>query len=270
MELIRRGLACDQIEAADLVYSGVVQVGGSVASNPARMVLPSDAICISSPKEQFVSRGGTKLEHALDEFSLDPSGRVCLDAGASTGGFTDCLLQRGARLVYAIDVGKGQLHPRVCEDARVVVMDGLNVRHLTPAQLSFPPSMVVADLSFIGLRQVCGALVDVTAYESDFVFLVKPQFEARRRQVEPGGVVRDPEVHTEVLERVISDIGKYGLRLNALVASPITGRAGNIEFFGHWVPQGNANVANERPTLISRVVAEAHAKMSCVKEEATP
>lgn len=267
---MRRGLAGDLTTAESLVHDGVVQVGGSIASNPAQMVLPGDAISISPPRERFVSRGGTKLEYALEAFFIDPSDRVCLDAGASTGGFTDCLLQRGARLVYAVDVGRGQLHPRLVRDARVVVMDRVNARYLTADEFSVPPSMVVADLSFIGLRQVSQALIDVSAPGSDFVFLVKPQFEAARRQVELGGVVRDPKVHAEVLERISSDLGEFGLHLNALVPSPITGRAGNIEFLGHWSSQSNAGARTEWRGLVSRAVAEAHDKASCEKEETSP
>lgn len=264
---MRRGLAGDLTEAEALVHGGVVLVGGSVASNPAQMVLPGDAISLTSRKERFVSRGGTKLEYALEAFSVDPRDRVCLDAGASTGGFSDCLLQRGALLVYAIDVGKGQLHSRVGSDARVIIMDRVNVRHLAADELSIPPSVVVADLSFIGLKQVAKALVDVSEPCSDLVFLVKPQFEAGRRQVESGGVVRDPKVHSEVLQRVISDLGEIGLQLHALVPSPITGRAGNIEFFGHWRSRTNAGAGNEPHGLVSRVVAEAHDKARCVKGE---
>lgn len=254
-------------EAGNFVRDGLVLVGGSVASNPAQMVLPGDAISVSSPKRRFVSRGGAKLEYALDAFRVDPSDRVCLDAGASTGGFTDCLLQRGARLVYAIDVGKGQLHSRIASDARVVAMDRVNVRHLEVEHLEVPPSVVVVDLSFIGLRQVAQALVNVSEPDSDFVVLVKPQFEARRRQVELGGLVRDPRVHAEVLERVTCELGERGLRLHALACSPITGRAGNVEFFGHWTTQTNADAGIEWRELISRAVDESRDRAGRRKEE---
>ncbi|RIK05753.1 MAG: 16S/23S rRNA (cytidine-2'-O)-methyltransferase [Acidobacteria bacterium] len=265
--MARRGLVSDESEGRDLVLDGAVLVGGAIASNPEQRVLPGDAIAIRSARRRFVSRGGTKLEHALDSFRVDPSGRICLDAGASTGGFTDCLLQRGAHLVFAVDVGKGQMHSRVAADARVVVMDRVNVRNLEAGQIGVRPSVIVADLSFIGLRQVAPALVDLSESGADFVMLVKPQFEARREQVESGGVVRSPKVHAEVLERVSQELDGFGLHLNAIDPSPVTGRAGNIEFFGHWTLGGNAGAATAYRELVSRAVAKAHDEASSAKEE---
>ncbi len=183
---------------------------------------------------RFVSRGGEKLDAALDRFAIDPLGVRALDAGASTGGFTDCLLQRGAARVVALDVGHGQLHERLRADPRVEVHERRNVRDLAPGDLGEPFPLVVADLSFISLRAVLPHLLDQAAPGADLVLLVKPQFEAGRNEASRGrGVIRDPEVWRRVLEEVVVALGGYGAAIMGAMPSPITGADGNVEFLVH-------------------------------------
>src|SRR3954470_13212326 len=230
-ELVRRGLAVSRAAAKEAVEAGSVRVAGSVAARPATMVTPDAAIdLVGNEPRPFVSRAGGKLATALDRFAIDPTGRMCLDAGASTGGFTDALLQRGANHVIAVDVGYGQLAWSIRTDERVTVLERTNVRDLTPGELPFAPDLVVADLSFISLTRVLPALTDLAAREATFVVLVKPQFEAGRGDVGSGGVVRDPAVWHRVIEEVIAAAGSRGLAARAVMASPLRGPAGNVEF----------------------------------------
>ncbi len=201
-ELVRRGLARSRADAAEAIHAGRVTVRGAPAGNPARQVSDGDAIERAGDPPPYVSRGGIKLAAALDHFGIDPSGATWLDAGASTGGFTDCLLQRGAACVHAVDVGRGQLAWALQRDPRVVVHDRTNVRNLEPADLGATVDGCVADLSFISLRSVAPALVRCTRPNADLVLLVKPQFEAGRARVGKGGVIRDRAVHAAVLEEV--------------------------------------------------------------------
>ncbi len=195
------------------------------------MVTPDVAIDVIGPDVRpFVSRAGGKLAAALDRFEVDPSGRRCLDAGASTGGFTDVLLQRGAARVVAVDVGYGQLAWSIRTDERVTVMERTNVRELAARDLPFAPDLVVADLSFISLRTVLPTLVDVAGPDATFLILVKPQFEAGRADVGSGGVVREPSVWRRVLDEVIAAAAELGLRARGVMASPLPGPAGNVEF----------------------------------------
>ena len=193
--MVRRGLAVSRTQAAALIGAGRVLVGGAVAARAGRLVEAGEPIVVSGPPPRFVSRGGEKLDAALDRFSLDVGDAVALDAGASTGGFTDCLLQRGAAAVVAVDVGRGQLHDRLRRDPRVTSLEKTNVRTASLADVGGEQfAIVVADLSFISLRSVAGPLVAWTAPGGDLVVLVKPQFEAGRQQVARGrGVIRDPE-----------------------------------------------------------------------------
>ena len=229
LALVRRGLESTRERAQTLIGAGEVTVDGVVARAPSALVSEAAEIVVGKALP-YVSRGGLKLAHALDTFHLDPTHRICLDAGASTGGFTDVLLQRGASRVYAVDVGKGQLAWSLRTDPRVVVMEGLNARHLQPAQLPEPVSLVVADLAFISLRLVLPALVGVMADRADLVALVKPQFEAGQKDVGKGGVVRRPEVHRRVLSEVLDAARRFDLTPAGLTASPIRGQAGNLEF----------------------------------------
>jgi len=193
--------------------------------------VPDDLPLEVTASQTFVGRGGLKLDHALDEFVVDPSGRVCADIGASTGGFTDCLLQRGAERVYAIDVGYGQLDWRLRNDPRVVVMERINARYLE--SLPEPVSLVVMDVSFISLRAVMPAVQRLIVDGGDVVALVKPQFEAGKGRVGKGGIVRDPEVHRDVLTSFASWLSESGQELLGVIASPIRGAEGNVEFLAH-------------------------------------
>ena len=209
-------------------------VGGAIADKASRLVDPRDNLLLTGPPARFVSRGGEKLDHALTRFEVDPAGRFVLDAGASTGGFTDCVLQRGARHVVALDVGHGQLHPRIRSDERVTVMERCNVRDLTVDRLAERPSLVVADLSFISLTKVVPALAAVAAPGADLVLLVKPQFEAGRQEVSRGhGVITDPAVHERARGDVATALALADCSVRGWTDSPITGADGNVEFLVH-------------------------------------
>lgn len=233
VELVRRGLASSRAEAQAAVAAGLVTVAGSPATKPASLVAADEPVNVLGPTRRFVSRGGEKLRAALDRFGVDPRGRDCLDAGASTGGFTDCLLQAGAGRVVAVDVGYGQLAWEVRNDPRVTVLERTNVRTLDPADLPFVPDLVVADLSFISLGAVLPALVRGASVDAEFVVLVKPQFEAGPSGVGSGGVVRDPSVWRRVLGEVADAFGSVGVGVLGVVASPLRGPAGNVEFLLH-------------------------------------
>ena len=207
-------------------------VAGAPADKPSRLVAPGDPVVVVGPPARFVGRGGVKLDAALERFDVEVAGRHALDAGASTGGFTDCLLQRGAASVTAVDVGRGQLHERLLGDPRVRLRERTNVRHLV---LDEPVEVVVADLSFISLRVVAPALVGPNAAPgADVVVLVKPQFEAGRAEVARGkGVITDSSVWRRVLEEVGSALAGHGAAMMGAMVSPLTGADGNVEFLAH-------------------------------------
>lgn len=232
-ELVRRALAESRTEAQRLIAEGHVHVRGMPATRPSTMVSPDDPVVVVAQRARFVSRGGDKLDGALAELELPVEGRTWLDAGASTGGFTDRLLQGGAEMVIALDVGYGQLDWRLRNDPRVVVMERTNVRTMTPADLPFAPDGVVADLSFISLVLVLPALVGLVTPEADLLLLVKPQFEVGKDQVGKGGVVREPRLWREALESVADAAAEAGLGLAGAVPSRHPGPAGNREFFVH-------------------------------------
>ena len=213
-------------------------VGGAPALRAGRMVDPAQALSVSGPPPRFVGRGGEKLDAALEHFALDATGLVALDAGASTGGFTDCLLQRGAARVVAVDVGHNQLHHRLRVDPRVVSLERTNVRTLAPADLPDAPfPLIVADLSFISLRTVAPALASLARPGADVVALVKPQFEAGRQEVSAGrGVIRDPDVWRRVLVEVASAWQSQGATMMGVMVSPLRGADGNVEFLAHLRP----------------------------------
>ena len=201
------------------------------------MVDADDPVALQGPKPRFVSRGGDKLDAALDRFGVDVAGRGALDAGASTGGFTDCLLQRGAARVVAVDVGYGQLDSRLRSDPRVTVLERTNVRGLTAGEVGGPFPVVVADLSFISLRTVAPALLALAVPGGDLVVLVKPQFEAGAAEASrTRGVIRDPEVWQRVLEEVATAYAGHGAAVVGLMVSPLRGAEGNVEFLAHLVP----------------------------------
>jgi 23S rRNA (cytidine1920-2'-O)/16S rRNA (cytidine1409-2'-O)-methyltransferase len=236
-ELVRRGLASSRAEAREAVRAGLVLVAGAPASKVGTLVAPDAALALAGPARRFVSRGGEKLAAALARFPVDPAGRDCLDAGASTGGFTDCLLQAGARRIVAVDVGYGQLAWRLRTDARVIVLERTNVRQVDPDDLPFRPEVIVADLSFISLRAVMPALKSIGAPGADAVVLVKPQFEAGPAAVGKGGVVREPGTWARVLADVAEAASIEGLAPQGLMASPVVGPAGNVEFL-LWMREG--------------------------------
>jgi 23S rRNA (cytidine1920-2'-O)/16S rRNA (cytidine1409-2'-O)-methyltransferase len=233
-ELVRRGLVDTRTRAAEAIAAGRVAVGGAPAGSPARQVQPGDPITLEGPGPRFVSRGGEKLDAALTRFELDVTDLRCLDAGASTGGFTDCLLQRGAGHVYAVDVGRGQLAWSMREDARVTVLERTNVRNLSPAEVGGAVPMTVADLSFISLVTVAPALAQCTSDDGHMVLLVKPQFEAGREEASRGrGVITDPDVWRRVLQEVAGALEDAGAAIMGAMASPLTGADGNVEFLLH-------------------------------------
>ena len=237
--LVKRGLVSTRSEASRLIEEGAVLVAGSFAQKSSRMVSPDEAISVVVEKK-YVSRGGEKLAHALDVFGINVENRSVLDAGASTGGFTDCVLQRGARRVLALDVGRNQLHERIKADARVVWRDGVNVRDLSATDLDFACSLVVADLSFISLTKVMESLMTACTLEEGFnapemVLLVKPQFEAGRQEVSRGrGIITDPQIHARAIDEVTQAVEQRGGTVQSVVESPIKGAEGNIEFL-MWV-----------------------------------
>ena len=226
--LVDRGLAptCEQAQA--LIMAGQVTCDDRLATKPGTRVAPTVRLAVTQSLP-YVSRGGLKLAHALEVFGLRAAGQVCLDVGASTGGFTDCLLQRGAARVYALDVGYGQLDYRLRQDPRVVPLERVNAHF--PFPLPEPVQIATVDVSFISLTRVLPNVEPHLAPGGFILSLVKPQFQARRDEVKRGGVVRDPQVHAAVLGRVIAWTVQRGLRLRNLTASPITGEAGNREFF---------------------------------------
>ncbi|HEY2330396.1 MAG TPA: TlyA family RNA methyltransferase [Acidimicrobiales bacterium] len=233
-ELVRRGLAPSREQAQGDISAGRVLVAGATAHKPARLVAPEEPIRLLGDGPRFVGRGGEKLDAALVRFGIDPTGRRAVDAGASTGGFTDCLLQRGASSVVAVDVGYGQLHERLRADPRVDNRERTNVRTLEPGSIGDPVDLVVADLSFVSLRTVLPALVALATAGADLVLLVKPQFEAGRAEASRGrGVIRDPLVWRRVLEEVRAAASEAGSAMMAVMVSPITGADGNREFLVH-------------------------------------
>jgi 23S rRNA (cytidine1920-2'-O)/16S rRNA (cytidine1409-2'-O)-methyltransferase len=233
--VVERGLTESRAQAQRLIRAGLVRVEGQVADKPGARI-PAGAEVAVEDRPRFVSRGGEKLEAALTHFCLDVRGMVAADVGSSTGGFTDCLLQYGARRVYAIDVGYGQLDWRLRNDSRVVVMERTNARYLKG--LAEPVNLVTLDVSFISLTllfpNVVHWLASCEREGGHVVALIKPQFEAGRRDVGKGGVVRDSEVHRRVLERVLGAAAASRLGVRGVIASPLRGRAGNTEFLGWW------------------------------------
>ncbi|HEX2026138.1 MAG TPA: TlyA family RNA methyltransferase [Actinomycetota bacterium] len=232
-ELVRRGLAASPAEARRAIDAGRVVVGGRASAKAGTLVDPSESVTVRDPSPRYASRGGAKLDHALDRMSVEVRGRRCLDAGASSGGFTDVLLSRGAAAVVAVDVGYGQLAWRLRGDPRVTVMERTNVRTLQPGDLPYRPELIAADLSFVSLTAAVPAFRRVTAPGADLVLLVKPQFEAGRDDVEEGGVVRDPDAWRSAIERVAEACREARFGPMAVAVSPIRGPAGNVEFFLH-------------------------------------
>lgn len=228
--LVERGLLASREQAQRAIRAGLVKVDGRPAGKPGQAVGEEAAIAVTE-LPRYVGRGGEKLQGALEDFGLDPAGWLVLDLGSSTGGFADCLLQAGARRVYCLDVGKGQLAWKLREDPRVTVMEGFNARYLVPADLPQPPDLVTIDLSFISLQKVLPAAAGVLSPAGSILALIKPQFEAGRGEVRRGGVVRDPEVHRRVIAGIEDFARGLGLEIRGVKESRLTGPAGNREFF---------------------------------------
>ncbi len=229
--LVDRGLYASREQARRAVMAGIVEVEGRRVDKPGTDVPAAARLEVQGPKEPFVSRAGRKLADALDHFSIDPAGRVCLDVGASTGGFTDCLLQRGAVRVYAVDVGYGQLDQRLRCDPRVVVMERLNARHLAADALPEPCGLITIDVSFISLAKVVPALLPHLAPGGLLLALIKPQFEAGRGAVGKGGILRDEAVRGRVVSECAGELASLGLELIGIHDSPVHGTGGNREAF---------------------------------------
>lgn len=236
------------------VMEGRVSVDGSTAMKPGTQVSGDEEIAFERQGNEYVSRGGIKLEHALDVFGVDVAGKVVLDVGSSTGGFTDCVLRRGASKVIALDVGRGQLHWRLRNDPRVIVMERYNARGLTSGDLAARPHIATVDVSFISLEKVIGPIRSVLPDGGEIVALLKPQFEAPRR-LGKGGVVRDPLVHARLIGELAAWLEELGLVMKQVTASPLTGPKGNVEFFTHLVGRPAEGVG---PEEIERAVEEAH------------
>jgi len=254
-ELVRRGLLGSRSQAVEAISAGRVLVAGSRADAPARLVDPAESIQLQGEPPRFVSRGGDKLAAALERFALGVEGVRALDLGASTGGFTDCLLQAGAASVVAVDVGRGQLAWSLRTDARVTVVERTNARNLEAEQIGGAVDLTVADLSFISLRTVAPALVRCTTAHADLVLLVKPQFEAGRARVGKGGIVRDPDVHRAVLREVTDGLAAAGVIVTDVMVSPLRGADGNVEFLARARRVGSVVTA----AALDACVAEAHA-----------
>jgi 23S rRNA (cytidine1920-2'-O)/16S rRNA (cytidine1409-2'-O)-methyltransferase len=251
---VRRGLARSRQQAQEHIAAGRVTVGGAPATKAARLVAPDEPLVVLGPPPRFVSRGGEKLDAALDRFAVPVAGRRALDVGASTGGFTDCLLQRGAAAVVAVDVGYGQLHERLRADPRVDVHERTNARDLRPGDLGPPAQLLVGDVSFISLRTVLPGVLPLVVDGADVVLLVKPQFEAGREEAARGrGVITDPGIWRRVLGEVSAALAAAGTAIMGAMASPLTGADGNVEFLLH-ARTGEAGPAVD--PLLDAAVAE--------------
>lgn len=252
--LTERGYAETRTKAQAIIMAGQVYVEGQKADKPGISYEDNVAIEVRGDVCPYVSRGGLKLEKALRDFGVKPEGYVCSDSGASTGGFTDCLLQQGAKKVFAIDVGYGQLDWKIREDERVVVMERTNIRYVTPEQLGEPLDLSVVDVSFISLKIVLPAIKELLKPTGQVLCLIKPQFEAGRDKVGKKGVVRDPAIHQEVLDDFVALAEQLNFKILGLTFSPVKGPEGNIEFLGHLT-------LDEKPAIVPNtalVVQQAH------------
>ncbi len=255
--LTEQGYADTRSKAQAIIMSGQVYVDGQKADKPGISYEETVQIEVRGESCPYVSRGGLKLEKALRDFGVKPDGFVCSDSGASTGGFTDCLLQQGAKKVFAIDVGYGQLDWKIRSDERVVVMERTNILYLTPEQLGEPLDLSVIDVSFISLKIVLPTIKTLLKPNGQVLCLIKPQFEAGREKVGKKGVVREPETHKEVLDNFVALAGDLGFKILGLTFSPVKGPEGNIEFLGHLTLEDKEGIQPDT----ARVVADAHATL---------
>lgn len=254
--LTSRGLAESREKAKAYIMSGIVFVNNQKADKPGMPIRPDDILEVRGSTLKYVSRGGLKLEKAVAEFSLQLSGKTCADIGASTGGFTDCMLQNGAAKVYAVDVGYGQLHWSLRTDARVVNLERTNFRYVTPQQIPDPLDFASVDVSFISLTKILPVLYPLLKPGAEAVCLIKPQFEAGKEKVGKKGVVRDPEVHEEVLMDILRFVPTLGFSVRHLSFSPIRGPEGNIEYLVHLVKDGAGRV--DDTINVAQTVIQSH------------
>ena len=255
--LVEQGHADTRTKAQAIIMSGIVYVDGQKADKPGTSFEETVQIEVRSGGCPYVSRGGLKLEQALRDFGVDPTGFVCSDSGASTGGFTDCLLQQGASKVFAIDVGYGQLDWKIRSDPRVVVMERTNVRYVTPEQLGEPLDLSVVDVSFISLKIVLPVIKTFLKPTGQVLCLIKPQFEAGKEKVGKKGVVREPETHKEVLDNFVALANELNFNILGLTFSPVKGPEGNIEFLGHLTLDNRPGIQPDT----AAVVKQAHEKL---------
>jgi len=254
-ELVRQGLVENRSHAQEMIRAGRVTVDGAPADKASRMVAPVQSLQVAGDPPRYVSRGGLKLESALEHFNLDIQGLKAIDVGSSTGGFTDCLLQHGASSVVALDVGRGQLHHRLLTDERVKAHERTNIRHADPKEVGAPFDVLVADLSFISLTLIFGNLLSLVNEGSSLLLLVKPQFEAGKRQVDDGkGVIKDPKIWSEVLNEVEMSVRAHKAAIIEGMVSPITGAEGNVEFLIHVIKGSEAQIF-EKNELVQEAVS---------------
>lgn len=266
--LVAKGIASGRDQARAYILAGQIQVDGRRIDKAGAMVDDRAVVVYTGQPLPFVSRGGLKLAKALETFQISLQGRRVLDLGASTGGFTDCALQNGAREVIAVDVGYGQLAWSLRQDPRVTVLERTNARYLTQERVGGPVDFVSADLSFISLEKVMPAVASLVSAKADLVLLVKPQFEAGRQQVGKKGVVKDPMVHRQVIEKVAAAAAGIGLQPVQLDFSPVTGPEGNIEYLLHLVAVKEPDsMSDDFSALIERVVAKAHQELQPQRRE---
>jgi 23S rRNA (cytidine1920-2'-O)/16S rRNA (cytidine1409-2'-O)-methyltransferase len=256
--LVQRNLAASREKAKAVIMAGNVFVEGQREDKAGTMFPDTAEITVKGNPLKYVSRGGLKLEKAMTHFGLSLEGKVCMDVGSSTGGFTDCMLQNGAVKVYAVDVGHGQLDWKLRQDDRVVCMERTNIRYVLPEQIQEPPQFVSIDVSFISLTKVLLPVRTLMADQGEIVCLIKPQFEAGREKVGKKGVVRDPKVHQEVIEKVIAYAKSISFGVMHLEFSPIKGPEGNIEYLLHLVKLPENEVQEEQVTEVKEIVEKAH------------
>ncbi len=252
--LVEQNLADSRSKAQAMIMAGEVYCGEQKMDKAGTMLPVDSVLTVRANTCPYVSRGGLKLEKALRDFGVDPTGYVCSDSGASTGGFTDCLLQNGAQKVFAIDVGYGQLAWKIRNDPRVVTMERTNIRYVTPEDLGEPLDLSVVDVSFISLHTVLPAIRELLKPTGQILCLIKPQFEAGKGKVGKKGVVREPEIHEEVLQNFLLLVDKLEMTLRHLTFSPVKGPEGNIEFLGHLSMEQGEHI----PVNIAALVKEAH------------
>lgn len=258
--LVNRGLCESREKAQANIMAGLVYIGERKVLKASETVKPEDELILRGAAHQFVSRGGLKLEKAIKSFQADLTGKVCMDIGAATGGFTDVCLRSGASHVYAIDVGYGQFDWKLRNDERVTVMERTNARYLTPEQLPLHPTVTVMDVSFISIKLILPVAAGLMGEDGVFYTLIKPQFEAGKDRVGKKGVVRDPQVHQDVLQSIVDFVPSFGWQVQALDYSPITGPEGNIEFLAKITKK----VSDDQPCtpdMIRNLVEKAHRDM---------